>query len=92
MSRIAACLAAALLVTATLTTASAQTAAPAPTATPAPAAKPSKMKLTADKLKDMKAKWSTNKDKLKACRKDVKAKGLAGDDRWFYIEDCKGKS
>lgn len=92
MSRISACLLAGLLVAGTLSTASAQKASPAPAATPAPAAKPSKMKLTADKLKDMKAKWSANKDKLKACRKDVKAKGLAGDDRWFYIEDCMGKS
>lgn len=92
MSRISACLVAALLAAGTLSTASAQTAAPAPAATPAPAAKPSKMKLTADKLKEMKAKWSANKDKLKACRKDVKAKGLAGDDRWFYIEDCMGKT
>ena len=92
MSRISACLVAGLLLAGTFSTASAQTASPAPAATPAPAAKPSKMKLTADKLKDMKAKWSANKDKLKACRKDVKAKGLAGDDRWFYIEDCMGKS
>ena len=46
------------------------------------------MKLTADKLKEMKAKWSANKGKLKACRNEVKSKGLAGDDRWFYIEDC----
>ena len=50
------------------------------------------MKLTAEKLKDMKAKWSANKPKLKACRQEVKAKGLAGDDRWFYIEDCMGKT
>lgn len=93
MFRISACLVAALLAAGTLSTASAQTAAPAPAAsTPAPAAKPSKMKLTADKLKDMKAKWSANKGKLKSCRKDVKAKGLAGDDRWFYIEECMGKT
>lgn len=92
MSRINACLVAALFVTGTLSTASAQTAVPAPAATTAPAAKPSKMKLTADKLKDMKAKWSANKGKLKACRKDVKAKGLEGDDRWFYIEDCMSKT
>ena len=46
------------------------------------------MKLTMQKLKDMKAKWAANKPKLKACRADVKAKGLAGDDRWFYIEEC----
>lgn len=90
MSRINGCLVAALLVVGSLSAASAQTAATAPAATPA--AKPSKMKLTADKLKDMKAKWSANKTKLKACRKDVKAKGLTGDDRWFYIEDCMGKS
>jgi hypothetical protein len=50
------------------------------------------MKLTAEKLKDMKAKWSANKGKLKACRVEVKQKGLAGDDRWFYIEDCMGKT
>jgi hypothetical protein len=34
------------------------------------------MKLTMEKLKEMKAKWSANKPKLKACRKEVKAKGL----------------
>ncbi|MGA7996471.1 MAG: hypothetical protein WCA28_16405 [Bradyrhizobium sp.] len=90
MLRTSVCLAAMLLVAGSLHTASAQTTAPA---TPAPAAaKPSKMKLTADKLKEMKAKWSMNKGKLKTCRKEVKTKGLAGDDRWFYIEDCMGKS
>jgi hypothetical protein len=89
MLRTTVCLAAALLVAGALHTASAQTTPPA---TPAPAAaKPSKMKLTADKLKDMKAKWSANKGKLKACRAEVKSKGLAGDDRWFYIEDCMAK-
>ncbi len=61
-------------------------------AAPAPTAKPSRMKLTMEKLKEMKAKWSANKPKLKACRKEVKAKGLAGDDRWFYIEDCMDKT
>jgi hypothetical protein len=95
MLRTAICVAAMLLVAGALHTASAQTAAPAPGAT-APAAattpKPSRMKLTADKLKDMKAKWSANKGKLKACRAEVKSKGLAGDDRWFYIEDCMAKS
>jgi hypothetical protein len=50
------------------------------------------MKLTAEKLKDMRAKWSANKVKLRTCRQEVKAKGLAGDDRWFYIEDCMGKT
>jgi len=51
-----------------------------------------KTKLTVQKLKEMKAKWSANRPKLKACRQEVKAKGLAGDDRWFYIEDCMNKS
>jgi hypothetical protein len=87
MLRITVCLAA-LLVAGSLQTASAQSkAAPATTD-----AKPSKMKLTAQKLKDMKAKWSANKPKLKACRAEVKVKGLAGDDRWFYIADCMDKS
>jgi hypothetical protein len=86
MLRTRVCLAAMLLVLGSLHAASAQTAA-------APAnAKPSKIKLTAEKLKDMKAKWSANKTKLAACRKEVKSKGLAGDDRWFYIEDCMGKT
>jgi hypothetical protein len=93
MLRTSVCLAAMLLVAGSLHTASAQTAAPAPAATAAPAAaKPSRMKLTADKLKDMKAKWSANKGKLKECRKQVKSKGLVGDDRWFYIEDCMDKT
>jgi hypothetical protein len=96
------CLAAALLVAGALNAASAQTstapaAAPAATtpataAAPAPAARPSRLKLTAEKLKDMKAKWSANKAKFKACRVDVKRQGLAGDDRWFYIEDCMAKT
>jgi hypothetical protein len=91
MLRTSVCLAAVLLVAGSLHTASAQTTAPA--ATPAPAAaKPSKMKLTGEKLKEMKAKWSANKGKLKECRKEVKAKGLAGDDRWFYISDCMDKT
>jgi hypothetical protein len=40
------------------------------------------------RLKEMKAKWAANKPKLRACRKEVKRKGLSGDDRWFYIEEC----
>jgi hypothetical protein len=97
MLRTRVCLVAALLVVGTLSTASAQTAAPAattaPTATPAPAAaKPSRVKLTIERLKEMRAKWALNKPKLKACRAEVKSKGLAGDDRWFYIEDCMGKT
>ncbi len=80
MFRASVCLAAMLLVAGSLHAASAQTAAPA--------AKPSKIRLTIEKLKDMKAKWSANKPKLRACRHEVRSKGLAGDDRWFYIEDC----
>jgi hypothetical protein len=87
MLRTSICLAAMLLVAGALDSASAQTAA-----TPTPTAKPSKMKLTADRLKEMKVRWSANKGKLAVCRKEVKSKGLAGDDRWFYIEDCMGKT
>ncbi|OPY94079.1 hypothetical protein A5906_15450 [Bradyrhizobium sacchari] len=91
MLRTRICLAAVLLV-AGLHAASAQTA----TAPAAPAAtteaKPGKVKLTMQKLKDMKAKWAANKPKLKACRAEVKSKGLAEDDRWFYIEECMSKS
>ncbi len=91
MLRISVCLAAMLLVAGSLHTASAQTTAPAGTAAPA-GAKPSKIKLTAAKLKEMRASWSADKTKLAACRKDVKSKGLVGDDRWFYIEDYMGKT
>ena len=94
MLRTRICLAA-MLLAAGLHTASAQTATapatPAPTAT-TDAKPPGKIKLTMQKLKDMKAKWSANKPKLKACRADVKAKGLIGDDRWFYIEECMSKT
>jgi hypothetical protein len=83
MLRIIACLFVLLLVAGSTHTASAQTTTPAPAA-----AKPSRMKLTADKLRDMRAKWNANKGKLRACRKEVRAKGLIGDDRWFYIGDC----
>jgi len=94
MLRTSVCLVAVMLVAGSLHTASGQTAAPAPAATtPASAAaKPSRIKLTAAKLRDMKAKWSANKGKLAVCRKEVKSKGLAGDDRWFYIEDCMAKT
>jgi hypothetical protein len=94
MLRIIACLVAVLLVAGSIHSASAQTTTtPAPAASPAPpAAKPSRMKLTAEKLRDMKAKWLANKGKLRACRKAVKAKGLVGDDRWFDIEDCMDKT
>lgn len=94
MLRTRICLAAVLLA-ASFHVASAQTAAapaitaPAATTNPKP---PGKMKLTMQKLKDMKAKWAANKSKLKACRGEVKSKGLTGDDRWFYIEECMNKT
>ncbi len=81
-------LCAVLLVAGSLHIASAQTA----TAPASSDAKPSRVKLTVQKLKDMKAKWSANRPKLKTCRREVKAKGLAGDDRWFYIEECMTRS
>ena len=83
MLRIFICLVALLVVLTSLDGASAQTTT-APAASSAPAApKPS-----VEKLKEMKAKWATNRPKLRACRKEVKQTGLAGDDRWFYIADC----
>jgi len=93
MLRTLTCFSAVLLVAGSLHGASAQSSNPAPAASPAPAAaKSSRMKLTAEKLKEMKAKWQANKGKLRACRKEVKAKGLVGDERWFYIEDCMEKT
>lgn len=83
MFRTASCLVAALLLAGSLHAASAQSTTEA---------KPSKVKLTMQKLKDMKAKWTANKPRLKACRAEMKSKGLTGDDRWFYIEECMGKS
>ena len=97
MPRISVCLATMLLVAGALHGASAQTATPAPAAKPAPAAtsteaKPSRMKLTVERLKEMRAKWIQNRPKLRACRAEVKSKGLVGDDRWFYIEDCMDRT
>ena len=92
MFRITACLVAVLVLTVHLQTTSAQTTTAAATPAATSEAKPSKIKLTVQKLKEMKAKWSANKPRLKACRHEVKQKGLAGDDRWFYIEDCMSKT
>ena len=86
MFRTSVCLAAFLLVSGTLVTASAQT--PDPVHQP----KMSRMKLTVERLKEMRAKWNQNRPKLRACRKEVKAKGLEGDNRWFYIEDCMDRT
>ena len=81
MPRMSSCIVAVSLVAGPVHTASAQTAL-----------KPSTVRLTIEKLNEMRAKWGANKPKLKACRQDVKAKGLTGDDRWFYIEDCMNKA
>jgi hypothetical protein len=87
MLRIVACFVTMLFAMTAVQPASAQT-----TASPTAAAKPSKMKLTAERLRQMRAQWNSNRGKLKMCRKEVRVKGLAGDDRWFYIEDCMNKS
>jgi len=60
--------------------------------TPQPAVTEKKAKLTKQKLGEMRAKWQANRPKLKACQTDAKKKGLAGDDRWFFIEECMDKS
>ncbi len=83
MLRIVTCLVAASLLAGSIHSATAQTSADT---------KPSRLKLTVAKLKEMKTKWMANRPKLKACRAEVKAKGLAGDDRWFYISDCMERS
>ena len=86
MFRTSVCLAAMLLISGTLVTASAQTA------DPAGQPKMSRMKLTVERLKEMRAKWNQNRPKLRACRKEVRAKGLEGDNRWFDIEDCMDRT
>lgn len=92
MLRLNVCLVAMLLVAGSPQLAAAQTTAPAATTSAPAEAKPSRMKLTVQKLKEMRAKWVQNKPKLRACRAEVKSKGLIGDDRWFYMEDCMGKT
>ncbi|HET7889176.1 MAG TPA: hypothetical protein VFL62_23350 [Bradyrhizobium sp.] len=82
MLRIATCLVAASLIAGSIAPVSAQTTE----------TKPSRMKLTMQKLKEMKAKWSANRPKLKACKIEAKKKGLSGDDRWFHIADCMERS
>jgi hypothetical protein len=92
MFRLNVCLVAMLLVAGSPQLAAAQTTAPAATASAPAEAKPSRLKLTIERLKEMRAKWVQNKPKMKACRAEVKSKGLTGDDRWFYMEDCMGKT
>ena len=82
-----------VMIVASPTPAPAQTpATPAPAAAPAAPAPASKMKMTREKLKEMRAKWNANKPKLKVCRADARKKGLVDDDRWFFIEECMAKS
>ena len=81
-------IAAAILMSATIIAAPAL----AQSAAPAPEPKKSKLTLTREKIKEMRAKWKANKPKLKACRSEVKKKGLSGDDRWFFIEECMEKA
>jgi hypothetical protein len=95
MHRTRALLTATLLVAGSFHIAAAQTTTTAPAATAAPAttdAKPSRMHLTMQKLKEMRATWLANKPKYKACRVEVKRQGLTGDDRWFFIQDCMNKT
>ena len=40
---------------------------------------------------DLLAKWRQNTPKMKACRAEARKKGLAGDDRWFFLESCMGR-
>jgi hypothetical protein len=49
-------------------------------------------KMPTKRLTELKKNWAQNKPKLTACRTEARRKGLAGDDRWFFIEDCMGKS
>jgi psiF repeat len=92
MLRITVCLVAALLATEAPSAALAQNTDPMTSPAATPTAKPSRMKLTVEHLKEMRAKWVLNRPKMKACRAEVKSKGLIGDDRWFYMEDCMGKT
>jgi hypothetical protein len=94
MVRICICLVAAALVASPLPAAIAQSAPAAASSDGAKSgeAKPSRVKLTMEKLKQMRETWRANKPKMKACRREVKAKGLAGDERWFYMQDCMTKS
>ena len=95
MHRTRVLLTAALLVAGSFHIAAAQTSTTAPTTTAAPAktdAKPSRMHLTMQKLREMRATWKANKPKYKACRTEVKRQGLTGDDRWFFIQDCMNKT
>jgi hypothetical protein len=91
MVRIRLSAATAVLLAASLVAASAQQMTPP--VSPAPdAPKTSRFKMTREKIKEMRAKWKANRPKLKACRGEVRKRGLTGDDRWFYISECMEKA
>ena len=47
---------------------------------------------TKGRWSDLLAKWRQNTPKMKACRAEARKKGLAGDDRWFFLDSCMGRS
>ncbi len=64
----------------------------ATTASTGSGSNPSHGSFSRERLKELRAHWRQNKAKLAVCRKEARSKGLIGDDRWFFIEDCMGKS
>jgi len=40
---------------------------------------------------NMVVRWRHNRPKLKACRTEARKQGLAGDDRWFFLQNCMQK-
>jgi hypothetical protein len=58
----------------------------------ADAPKQSRLAKTKEHFKELLAKWRQNRPKLKACRAEARKKGLADDERWFFISECMGKS
>ena len=60
----------------------------APAAEAADTVKASKL----TRIHEMMSKWRQNRPKLAACRVEARKKGLAGDDRWFFISSCMEKS
>jgi psiF repeat len=67
-------------------------AAPVAQAQAPEAPKASRLKMTTERVKELLAKWRQNRPKLKMCRAEARKKGLAGDDRWFFLSDCMDKS
>jgi hypothetical protein len=48
--------------------------------------------MTREHIHDMLVMWRQNRPKFKACRAEARKKDLDGDDRWFFLEECMGKS